>query len=98
MPALSARRHEKTFPKCHDVSFLFSLCILGKTQALFREKAANWGAYRIPPETGLLIPSEKRDYRNVAETKKLVPQGTYLPWAISRNLSCAPERAHSSTF
>src|SRR6202521_3459809 len=29
------------------------------------------GAYRIPPETGLLIPSEKRDYRNVWSAAEL---------------------------
>jgi hypothetical protein len=29
------------------------------------ERVDHLGAYRIPSETGLLIPSEKRDFRNV---------------------------------
>jgi hypothetical protein len=45
------------------------------------------GAYRIPPETGLLIPSEKRDYRNVAEVSDftysvLIQCPERGPWTI----------------
>src|SRR6202166_3443124 len=41
------------------------------------------GAYSIPPETGLLIPSEKRDYRNVGFWR--TRNKSHLPrsWVIS---------------
>ena len=41
----------------------FSLCL---------ERVESLGAYRIPSETGLLIPSVKRDYRNVAQGAEAV--------------------------
>jgi len=49
------------------------------------ERVDNLGAYRIPPETGLLIPSDYNSYRRGSQLQiSCGRQGGYRSWPFSQ--------------